>query len=235
MAVKPVRRPETREVIYSSKRWTLLKELREKAIQLMETLHKSQIESIVHGSIARGDVTAKSDIDIFVPFAASSFTVENALEKAGLFANARLVMQATPSYALKAHIEIDDRTSVSFPLMNMRRVEMEFYKYGGEASLKDLRNNLRVAGADKRLMMIEPTQMGHVESAILGREEFVAKLLGVSLETVLDRVHALLKRDDVGRTGLFIKRELLPDETFEMALKRLAEQNPAVRRRLKAV
>jgi len=50
---------------------------------------------------------------------------------------------------------------------------------------------------------------------------------------VLDRVHALLRRDDVGRTGVFIERELMSDETFEMALKKLAESKPEVRRRLK--
>jgi predicted nucleotidyltransferase len=50
---------------------------------------------------------------------------------------------------------------------------------------------------------------------------------------VLDRVHALLKRDTVGRTGVFLKKELNPDETFELALKRLSDQNPAVRRRMK--
>jgi predicted nucleotidyltransferase len=54
------------------------------------------------------------------------------------------------------------------------------------------------------------------------------------VETVLDRVHALLRRDEVGRTGVFIKKELASEETFEMALKRLADENPAVRRRLKA-
>jgi len=42
-----------------------------------------------------------------------------------------------------------------------------------------------------------------------------------------------LKRDEVGRTGVFIKKELAPDETFEMALKKLADDNPAVRRRIK--
>jgi hypothetical protein len=82
-------------------------------------------------------------------------------------------------------------------------------------------------------MLIEPTDVGHVESSIVGREEFAAKLLGISAETVLDRVHALLKRDTVGRTGVFIKKELSIDETFEGVLKKLAEANPAVRRRLK--
>jgi len=82
-------------------------------------------------------------------------------------------------------------------------------------------------------MLIEPTPEGHTESSIVDREEEVASLLGISLNTVYDRVHALLRRDEVGRTGVFIERELSPDETFEMALKKLADHNPAVRRRLK--
>jgi len=57
--------------------------------------------------------------------------------------------------------------------------------------------------------------------------------LGVSVNTVLDRVRALLRRDEVGRTGVFIERELASDETFEQALKKLADKNPAVRRRVK--
>jgi predicted nucleotidyltransferase len=136
---------------------------------------------------------------------------------------------------MKAYIEIDETTSTSFPLMKMRRVEREFYKFGGEVTLENLREDMRVCGVDKRLMLIEPTEKGHVESTIIGREEQAAKLLGISVETVLDRVHALLRRDDVGRTGVFIEKELSSSETFEMALKRLADQNPAVRRRLKTV
>jgi len=82
-------------------------------------------------------------------------------------------------------------------------------------------------------MLIEPTQKGHVESTIVGQEETIASLLGISVDTVRERVRTLLRRDEVGRTGVFIEKELLPDETFEMALKELAEKNPAVRRRLK--
>jgi Predicted nucleotidyltransferase len=44
-----------------------------------------------------------------------------------------------------------------------------------------------------------------------------------------------MRRDEVGRTGVFIEKELSNDETFEIALKRLAYKNPAVRRRLKKV
>ena len=232
MASKPERRFELREIIYNAERWSLLKSFRQKAMRIMEALEAFHLESVVHGSVARGDVNKKSDIDVFIPAQPSSFLVETALEKFGVPVNRRLVVQATPAYAMKAYIEIDENTSVSFPLMKMRRVEREFYRFGGEATLEDLRNNRRVCGVDKRLMLIEPTEKGHRESTIVGREEEVAKLLGISTETVLDRVHALLRRDKIGRTGVFIERELSDSETFEMVLKNLADQNPAVRRRL---
>ncbi|MBX5328324.1 MAG: nucleotidyltransferase domain-containing protein [Candidatus Bathyarchaeota archaeon] len=235
MATKPKRHVEYREIVYDAERWSLLKDFRQKAMQLMEALENFHLKSVVHGSIARGDVNKKSDVDVFIPSQVSSFTVETALEKAGILVNRRMVVQATPTYAMKAYIEIDENTSVSFPLMKMRTVEREFYKFGGEASIENLRDNMRVCGVDKRLMLIEPTKEGHRESTIIGREEQIAKLLGISVETVLDRVHALLRRDEVGRTGVFVEKELSSDETFEMALKRLADQNPAVRRRMKTV
>jgi len=235
MAKKPERRLEYREVIYDAERWKLLEEFRQKSERIMEASEIFHFESIVHGSIARGDVNKKSDIDVFIPSQPSSFLVETALEKADIPVNRRLVVQATPTYAMKAYIEIDENTSVSFPLMKMRKVEREFYRFGGEATLENLRNGLRVCGVDKRLMLIEPTEKGHMETTIIGREEQVAKLLGISVETVSDRVHTLLRRDEVGRTGVFIEKELSSSETFEMTLKRLADQNPAVRRRLRTV
>jgi predicted nucleotidyltransferase len=235
MTKKPSRLPEVLEVIYSAEHWALLKRLRAKALQLMEALAKFNIEAITHGSIARGDVTEKSDVDAFIPNPPSSFLIETALEQAGIPVNRRLIVQATPTYAMKGYIEIDEKTSVSFPLMTMRKIEREFYKFGGEITLENLKANMRVAGVDKRLMLIEPTEKGHRESGIVGREEHVAKILKISVETVLDRVHALLRRDEIGRTGVFIERELTEGETFELALKKLAEENPAVRRRLKII
>jgi hypothetical protein len=235
MAVKPTGSDEYREVTYGSARWAKLKALREMAKPVMAALAASHLNSVVHGSLARGDVKEGSDVDIFIAEVQSSFMVETALEKAKISISTRFLVQATPNYAMKAHIEIDDVVSVSFPLMEMRRVEREFYRYGGEADLTQLQADARVAGVDKRLMLIEPTATGHVESSIVGREENVAKLLGISAETVLDRVHALTRRDSVGRTGVFIKRELAPDETFEGILKRLVEANPAVRRRTKTI
>ena len=235
MAAKPNKRADYKEVTYNSERWALLRDYRAKATRIMTALDASRLQTQVHGSVARGDVNKNSDIDVFIAEPQSSFLVETALEKAGIPSNARLLVQATPTYAMKAHIEVDGRTSVSFPLMQMRRVEREFYNFGGELDLNQLNAGTRVAGVDKRLMLIEPTAEGHVESSIIDREEQAAKTLGISVETVLDRVRALLRRDEVGRTGVFMKKELSPDETFEMALKRLADKNPAVRRRLKGV
>jgi predicted nucleotidyltransferase len=231
--VKPTRRRDFREVTYDSARWALLRELRDKATQIMAALEGFRLRTLVHGSIARGDVNRNSDVDVFIAEPQSSFLVETALERAGVPVNARLLIQATPNYAMKAYIEVDARASVSFSLMRMRRVESEFYKFGGEVNLNQLKAGARVVGVDKRLVLIEPTAKGHVESSIVGCEEVVAKRLDVSAETVLDRVRTLLKRDEVGRTGVFVKKELASDETFEMALKRLADENPAVRRRMR--
>jgi predicted nucleotidyltransferase len=233
MAIKPLKDAETQKIIYTKRQWTQLAALRGQASSIMSALEKFHLRAIVHGSIARGDVKGGSDIDVFIPEVQNSFLVETALQQAKISINTRFVVQATPNYAMKAHIEIDELTTVSFPLMEMRRVEREFYKFGGEITLSQLKANLRVPGADKRLMLIEPIKKGHIESTIVDREEFAAKIIGVSSETILDRVHTLMKRDTVGRTGVFIKRELPPDETFELTLKKVSEINPAVRRRMK--
>ena len=230
---KPKKHAEYREVIYSSAHWKLLEALREKAMHVMAALESFRLRALVHGSIARGDVNMNSDVDVFVAEPQSSFLVETALERAGVPVNARFLVQATPNYAMKAYVEVDVGVSVSFSLMRLRRVEREFYRFGGEVNLEQLKAGVRVAGVDKRLVLVEPTVDGHVESSVIGFEEAVAKRLGVSAETVLDRVRALLKRDEVGRTGVFVKRELACDETFELVLKRLVDENPAVRRRMR--
>ena len=233
VATKPKKHAEYKEVSYSNAHWALIEELQKKAARIMTALEGFHLRTLVHGSIARGDVNKNSDVDVFIAEPQSSFLVETALERAGVPVNERLLIQATPNYAMKAYIEVDAAASVSFPLMRMRRVEREFYRFGGEVNLDQMQAGVRVAGVDKRLMLIEPTTVGHAESSIISREEAAAKRLGVSAETVLDRVHALLKRDAVGRTGVFVKRELAPDETFELAMKKLADENPAVRRRIR--
>ena len=221
------------EVTYDSSHWRLLSNLRNEASRIMRALLDSDIRCITHGSIARGDVTEKSDIDIFIPYVIPSFIVETALEDSGFKINRRVLIQATPNYAVKAYIEIGELRYVSFPLVKLKAVERDFYRFGGEIDLSGIERNIRVMGVDKRLMLIEPTENGHVESSIIGREDEVARLLGVTPSIVLDRVRTLTRRDRVGRTGVFIERELTSDESFEMVLKRIADMNPAVRRRLR--
>ncbi len=233
MAAKPQRRSEYREVTYGSAHFAQLKSLRAKASEVMAALDSFHLSSTVHGSVARGDVNAQSDVDIFISEIQNSFTVEMALEKSKIQINTRRIVQATPNYSMKAHIEIYPATTVTFPLMGMRRVEREFYRYGGEINLQQVKAGVRVAGVDKRLMLIEPTKTGHIESSIICREQSAAKQLDISMETVLDRVHALTRRDCVGRTGVLVKKELQPDETFELVMKKLVEANPAIRRRTK--
>jgi uncharacterized protein len=233
VAVKPKRTSDYATINYNEEHWKLLLAYRIKAVQIISALQDFHLSAVTHGSVARGDVKVGSDVDVFIPEVQNSFLVETALEAAKICVNSRFIVQATPSYAMKAHIEIDEKTTVSFPLMEMRRVEREFYRFGGEVDLAQLQGNVRVAGVDKRLMLIEPTETGHVESCVVGKEEFAAKILRVAAETVSDRVHALIKRDTVGRTGVFVKKELMQDETFELALKKLSELNPAVRRRMK--
>ena len=219
MAKKPMKRAEQEEIIYNSKHWKLFKELRSKTIRTMETLDNLHLSSIVHGSIVRGDVSDMSDIDIYLPEPPSSFSIETALEWSGFQCYQRTIIQATPLYALKGYIALDHQTSLSFPLVKLRPVEKEFYRFGGKASLSELGKEKRNSGVDKRLMLIEPSEEGHIETTVVGNEERVANLLGVSLNTVLDRVRALIRRDEVGRTGVFIEKELASDETYEQAMK----------------
>lgn len=233
MAKKPQLRAEQVEVIYNAKQWLLLRKFRSLAAEIMEVFEAKGIKTIIYGSIARGDISPKSDIDVFISDPPASFLIENILENRGLAIQKRTIIQATPSYAIKGYIEIDELRSVSFPLAKMRPTEREFYRFGGELSYAQVKHEDRVLGIDKRLMLIVPTPHGHVEGSVIGQEEVVAKLLNVSVNIVLDRVRALTRRDKVGRTGVFLKRELAPEESFESSLNELATTNPAIRRRLR--
>jgi len=82
------------------------------------------------------------------------------------------------------------------------------------------------------LMLIEPTLKGHIESPVAGREGEVARLLGVNSRIVMERVRTLERRRAVGRTGVYLKHILEPDEGFGEALHRLSLNRPALRKRL---
>jgi len=227
-------RKEFIEVTYSEERWTQFAALRRKATKLMKVLRASNFLTITYGSIARGDVSKTSDIDVFIPEPASTVAVEIALERADLRPRRRILVQATPSYALKACFEMEELVSVSVPLVKLRRTEREFYKFAGEIGIEQIESEKRVLGVDKRLILIEPTPNGHIETSIIGRESYVSTLLGVSSQIVNERVRVLMKRDRVGRTGIFLERDLSSEETFESVVRAIARTSPALRRRLES-
>jgi len=221
------------EVRYDKERWTLLSKMRAEAKRMMEALKAFHVSTITYGSVARGDVSKTSDVDIFISNPPSSALIEAAIEKARFSIFTREIVQATPSYAAKGYIEVGERRSFSFPLVKLRTVEIDFYRFAGAIDLEQVEKGVRVAGVDKRLMLIEPTPWGHVENPVDGREGTVASLLGISVKTVLDRVRTLRRREKIGRTGVFLKRTLSPEEGFGEVFQQLSSQKPAVRRRLR--
>ncbi len=231
---KPSRLADAVSVTYSPSRWSLLKSIREKTVHILELLGTWGSGAVVHGSVARGDVDEESDIDILLASNLSTQLVEAKLASSGLYPYSREISQATPSHSPKAHIYLDPEQSacITIPLSQFRKLELEFYKFGGTVTLRDLLEDRRRPGCTKKLTLVEPTDQGHVESPIIGRESEVARLLGVSIDIVKERVRVLTRRDSVGRTGIFLKM-IVPDaQSFEGALQKEADANPALRRTL---
>lgn len=232
MGIRLNSKNEVLEVRYGKTRWVLLEKLRKKTLRLMEALESRNILSNAYGSIARGDVTKDSDIDVFIITPSSSMEVELALDKNNFKPLRRILIQATPYYAPKGYFEIEKNVSVSLSMVKLRRNEMEFYKFAGRITANDIRMDNRVPGVDKRLMLIEPRKDGHLETSMIDRETYVSKLLGIDVKSAFERVHVLFKRDRSGRTGCFMELELSDDENFELVLNKLADRNPILRKRL---
>jgi len=232
---KVERRADYRIIVYDKRHWDLLRRLRSEALNIMKALAESGIASLVHGSVARGDVHESSDVDVFIPFVVPSYRIELALERRGFRISHKLVVQATPGSTPKAYLALDsdERRMVSFPLAKLSKTEYEFYYFGGALDLRGVLENKRVPGVDKRLVLIEPIPEGHREYSIIGREHEVAKKLGISLDTVLERIRVLTRRDELGRTGVFVKVELEPWDSIEEMVQRIARENPLFRRVLR--
>ncbi|MFW9851195.1 MAG: nucleotidyltransferase domain-containing protein [Candidatus Thorarchaeota archaeon] len=229
MAKKPEILHDGRIIVYDAEHWSLLSKLRKRASDTMNRLEKAGIKSYVYGSLARGDISKTSDIDIIILETLPSYKIEVALSQGIL----RELVQATPSSVLKGHLHIDSETVVSFPIFKMMSREREFYKWGGMASTENLAQDIRTPGVDKRLVMIDPTEEGHIEYGVVGYESIVAKKLGVSMSIANERVRVLKRRDEVGRTGVYRTYHLQDDETFETAAKKLTDSDPALRRTIK--
>jgi len=232
--IQPQTTPEFREVVYTPDHWELLKKLREKAVELLKIFVDNGLNAYVHGSIARGDVWRGSDIDVFIPDTIPSYIIETILEKHGVKPYERVIIMATPSNTPKAYIILDqeERISVSFPLLKLKPREYEFYRFGGVLGYNGILEGKRVPGVNKSLIFIDPTIKGHYELPVKGFEEYVARRLDISIETVLERERVLTRRSSIGRTGVFIKYYLASDETFEDALRELSRENGVLRRML---
>jgi uncharacterized protein len=220
------------EVIYGEKQWENLRSLRREALALMRPLTAVHIECIAYGSLGRGDVKLTSDVDIFLPSPPTPELIEVALERAGVHASEREIVQATPGYAAKGYLYTAERRGYSFPLVRLLPTERDFYGFAGSVTPTQLNEGVRVPGVDKQLMLIEPTPRGHFKSGVAGREGTVARLLGVDTRIVMERVRTLERRRSVGRTGVFLKYSLYPGEGFGEALHKLSLHKPAVRKRI---
>jgi len=225
---KIIRIWDEREMAYTPRRWRYLREKREKALKIMERL--AQFDPQLYGSVARGDVRKDSDVDVFIPIKVPSYLIELTLE--GLVRRRKIVM-ATPWHLIKGVIEIDEETTVAFPLIEPTDRELEFYRWGGAIDLRGVKTRERVPGVNKKLILIIPTKGGHIEREVVGRESEVAKILGVSVDIVRERVHVLTRRDRIGRTGIYLNEEVPDWMTFEEALKIIADRDPNVRRRVR--
>jgi len=226
--VKPVRVKDAVEVVYSEERWRLLQRLRSRARPLLAALP----EALLVGSVARGDVHEGSDVDVALLEPAPPSLVEERL------AAGRLPSCGEGARASHAHLHAQalhprrGSEKVSVPLARLSRLEEEFYRFAGSISLRQLERGERVPGVNKRLLAVIPTARGHVEFSVVGREEEVARMLGVSADVVRDRVSALTRRDERGRTGLYLRLEIPAWESPEEAIARLAKRVPALREKL---
>jgi predicted nucleotidyltransferase len=215
---------------YTQDEWNQLKKLRESAIRILRILENTGITAFVHGSVARGDVSDTSDIDIHIPVQIPSYKME--LIDDFQFIDRRIMM-GTPNSTIRAILLLQDDTNISFPLSAPSEREDEFYRFSGFLYLKDLLNNRRIAGVTKKLLLIEPEEKGYWVSSISANKKKAIQVLSLSQRMIDERIRVLSRRDKIGRTGLFLDYSLSPLENFEQALKSIADRNVVVRRLLK--
>ncbi|AFH42995.1 nucleotidyltransferase domain-containing protein [Fervidicoccus fontis] len=220
---------------YGEKELKILNEKRKKARNIMGILESKNIRSFLHGSVARGDVHSKSDVDIVILQDIPSYVIELTLESFGILPVLKRIVQATPSNSPKAYLILDpeEEVVVSFPLTKLMKREVEFYSFGGIIDYGQLMKNVRVPGVNKKLELIKPIEEGYTKSSIIGREEEIASLLKISIDTILERERVLIRRDEKGRTGVYLNIELYPEDPIEDAVLKASEKNPALKKVLR--
>jgi len=225
-------REHNSSITYSKYNWSLLKKKRDNAKKLLEMFVKEGLNPFLYGSIARGDVHESSDIDLVFTQKIPSFQIEYILNKRGYENYFREIIMATPLDSIKLYIYLSELESITLPISGLSKGNLEFYTFGGKITLKDIKSETRIAGIDKRLVLIKPNQYGHEENSIIGNEALAAKTVGVSIDTVNERKRVLLRREKFGRTGVFLRRKLNINESTEKVLKDLAKKKSIIRKKL---
>jgi predicted nucleotidyltransferase len=230
MSKENILRDHFESIIYSKSDWILLNLKRKRAAYLLEMFEG--LNPYIYGSIARGNVHKNSDIDIIFTKPIQSFRIEFILNKNGFDHYFREIIMATPKDSIKLYIYLSELESITVPLTKLDKKTLEFYDFGGKINLQELKSGVRVPGIDKRLVFIKPNQEGHEEISIINNEAIIAKQLGVSIETILERKKVLLKREKHGRTGVYLKREIDMHESTEEVLKKLSDKKAIIRKKL---
>lgn len=230
MTKRKILREHNERVIYTESDWTRLKKKRKRAIKILGMFR--EFNPYLYGSIARGDVHENSDLDLVFLYPVPIFKIELILHQNGYQRYFREIIMATPKDAIKLYIYLSELECLTIPLTKMDKKVLEFYDFGGKINLKELKSDIRVNGIDKRLVLIQPNSQGHDELSIINNEAVVAKIVGISIDTIMERKKVLLKREKLGKTGTYLKREIGIDETVEEVLKNLADKKRIIRNKL---
>ncbi|OLS20481.1 MAG: hypothetical protein HeimC3_40300 [Candidatus Heimdallarchaeota archaeon LC_3] len=191
-----------------------------------------QFHPFCYGSIARGDIELSSDSDIIID-PTPSYKYELLLKEKWL---SRTIIQATPNHGPKTVYEFPNKMHLTVPFTNLSQRESEFLNFGGKLSLPKFQNGEFSSGINKRLMLVESQdKKGFTFKYIAIKSmpiHLVARKVNVGVGIILERIRVLSKRDEIGRTGLFIKHILNPGDQPEGVLRELASKNSELRKAL---
>lgn len=199
----------------------------------MKPLNRLPSPIYVYGSVARGDVGESSDIDLILTQVLSSYLILQQIGKTDFQILEERIVMATPNHAIKGQIDLTGEITITFPLVDLKPRELEFYSFGGKIAYDELEEDKRVPGVDKSLLLIVPTEDGHQEMSILGIPQQMIQQYNLSQEIIDERKRVLQRRDKVGRTGVFLNEPVDPQLGFEGTLKQIIDRNSLVRNRVR--